>query len=179
MSTNNSNSTESFVPIKAIVNNMIELDSGFKVAGVKVYPRNIFIMEENAQYGVIEGLKDFYNTLDFEFWLVIADRQVDISVYIAELQMMYNNSTSPVIRKLINQDLDKADDFNSNVSDVEFYFLFKDKNVDMIQKRIRLMINGLANAGLSSSQATNEDLRIVLDNFLNGGQKTEFGTVLS
>lgn len=178
MSTNNSN-TESFVPIKAIVNNMIELDSGFKVAGVKVYPRNIFIMEENEQYGVIEGLKDFYNTLDFEFWLVIADRQVDISVYIAELQMMYNNSTSPVIRKLINQDLDKADEFNSNVSDVEFYFLFKDKNVDAIQKRIRLMINGLANAGLSSSQATNEDLRIVLDNFLNGGQKTEFGTVLS
>lgn len=179
MSTNNSSNTESFVPIKAIVNNMIELDSGFKVAGVKVYPRNIFIMEENEQYGVIEGLKDFYNTLDFEFWLIIADRQVDISVYIAELQMMYNNSTSPVIRKLINQDLDKAEDFNNNVSDVEFYFLFKDKNVDAIQKKIRLMINGLANAGLSSSQATNEDLRIVLDNFLNGGQKTEFGTVLS
>lgn len=179
MSTNNSSNTESFVPIKAIVNNMIELDSGFKVAGVKVFPKNIFIMEENEQYGVIEGLKDFYNTLDFEFWLIIADRQVDISVYIAELQMMYNNSTSPVIRKLINQDLDKAEDFNNNVSDVEFYFLFKDKNVDAIQKKIRLMINGLANAGLSSSQATNEDLRIVLDNFLNGGQKTEFGTVLS
>lgn len=179
MSTNNSSNTESFVPIKAIVNNMIELDSGFKVAGVKVFPKNIFIMEENEQYGVIEGLKDFYNTLDFEFWLIIADRQVDISVYIAELQMMYNNSTSPVIRKLINQDLDKAEDFNNNVSDVEFYFLFKDKNVDAIQKKIRLMINGLANAGLSSSQATNDDLRIVLDNFLNGGQKTEFGTVLS
>ena len=140
---------------------------------------NIFIMEENEQFGVIDGLKDFYNTLDFEFWLVIADRPVDISVYIAELQMMYNSAQNPVIRKLINQDLSKAEDFNDNVSDVEFYFLFKDKNVDMIQKKIRLMINGLANAGLASSQANNDDLRSILDNFLNGGEKTEFGTVLA
>ena len=176
---NSSSSTESFVPIKAIVNNMIELDSGFKVAGVKVAPKNIFIMEENDQFGVIDGLKDFYNTLDFEFWLVVADRPVDISVYIAELQMQYNQSTNPVIRKLINQDLAKAEEFNDNVSDIEFYFLFKDKNVEMIQKKIRRMINGLASAGLSSNQATNEDLRSILENFLNGGQKTEFGTVLA
>lgn len=179
MSTKTSGTTESFVPVKAIINNMIELDSGFKVAGVKVAPKNIFIMEENEQFNVIDSLKDFYNTLDFEFWLVIADRPVDISVYIAELQMMYNQAQNPVIRKLINQDLSKAEDFNDDVSDVEFYFLFKDKNVEMIQKKIRLMINGLANAGLSSSQANNDDLRSILDNFLNGGDKTEFGTVLA
>lgn len=177
--TNNTINTESFVPVKAIVNNMIELDSGFKVAGVKVAPKNIFIMEENDQFNVIDSLKDFYNTLDFEFWLVVADRPVDISVYIAELQMKYNQTTSPIIRKLINQDLSKAEEFNDTVSDIEFYFLFKDKNIETIQKRIRVMINGLANAGLASNQASNEDLRSLLDNFLNGGKKTEFGTVLA
>lgn len=179
MSTKTSGTTESFVPVKAIINNMIELDSGFKVAGVKVAPKNIFILDEGDQFNVIDGLKDFYNTLDFEFWLIIADRPVDISVYIAELQMMYNQAQSPVIRKLINQDLSKAEEFNDNVSDIEFYILFKDKNVEMIQKKIRLIINGLANAGLSSNQANNEDLRSILDNFLNAGQKTEFGTVLA
>ena len=55
----------------------------------------------------------------------------------------------------------------------------EEKNVEIIQKKIRLMINGLANAGLASSQANNDDLRSILDNFLNGGQKTEFGTVLA
>lgn len=180
MSTKTSGTTESFVPVKAIINNMIELDSGFKVAGVKVAPKNIFILDEGDQFNVIDGLKDFYNTLDFEFWLIIADRPVDISVYIAELQMMYNQAQNPVIRKLINQDLSKAEEFNDNVSDIEFYILFKDKNVEMIQKKIRLIINGLAtNAGLSSNQANNEDLRSILDNFLNAGQKTEFGTVLA
>ncbi len=179
MSLKTSGTTEGFVPVRAIMNNMIELDNGMKVAGVKVAPKNIFIMEENDQFGVIDGLKDFYNTLDFEFWLVIADRPVDISVYIAELQMMYNQAQNPIIRKIINQDLSKAEDFNDDVSDIEFYFLFKEKNVEIVQKKIRLMINGLANAGLASSQANNEDLRSILDNFLNGGQKTEFGTVLA
>lgn len=179
MSSKTSGTTESFVPVKAIINNMIELDNGEKVVGIKVYPKNIFIMDENDQFSVIDRLKDFYNTLDFEYWLVIADRPVDISVYIAQLQMQYNNAKDPVIRKLINEDLRKANDFNDEVTDVEFYFLFKEKNVEMIQKKIRLMINGLANAGLVSSQATNDDLRSILDNFLNGGQTTEFGTVMA
>ena len=46
MSTSNKVGTESFVPVKAIENNMIVLDNGYKIAGVKVYPKNIFIMEE-------------------------------------------------------------------------------------------------------------------------------------
>lgn len=179
MNSKTSGTTESFVPVKAIINNLIELDNGEKVAGIKVAPKNIFIMDENDQFAVIDRLKDFYNTLDFEYWLVIADRPVDISVYIAQLQMQYNNAKDPVIRKLINEDLRKANDFNEDVSDVEFYFLFRDKNMDMIQKKIRLMINGLASAGLASSQANNDDLRSILDNFLNGGQTTEFGTVMA
>ena len=175
--TKNSGTTESFVPVKAIINNMIELDTGEKVAGVKVAPKNIFIMEENDQFLVIDRLKDFYNTLDFEFWLVIADRHVDISVYIAQLQMAYNNAKDPIIRKLINEDLKKANDFTDEVSDVEFYFFFKERNMEIIQKKLRLMIHGLASAGLASSQATNDDLRSILDNFLNGGEKYTFGTV--
>jgi len=136
-------------------------------------------MEENDQFNVIDRLKDFYNTLDFEYWLVIADRPVDISVYIAQLQMQYNNAKDPVIRKLINEDLNKASEFNDTVSDIEFYFLFKERNIEMIQKKIRLMINGLASAGLVSSQATNDDLRSILDNFLNSGTTYQFGTVMA
>lgn len=179
MSSKTSGTTEIFVPVKTIINNMIELDSGYKVAGVKISPKNIFIMDENEQFNTIDRLKDFYNTLDFEFWLVIADRPVDISVYIAQLQMQYNEAKDPVIRKLINEDLNKANEFNDNVTDVEFYFLFKEKNIEIIQKKIRLIINGLANAGLTSSQATNDDLRSILDNFLNGGKSYKFGTVMA
>ena len=50
--------------------------------------------------------------------------------------------------------------------------------LSFIAKRIRNLINMFASAGLNTHQATNDDLRIILDNFLNGGQTTTFGTVI-
>lgn len=67
---------------------------------------------------------------------------------------------------------------NNSIVDTEYYVLFKDKNPDNLQKRIRLLINGLASCGLNASQVSNDDLRLILDNFLNGGKTTEFGTVM-
>ena len=161
--------TEAWVPVKGIENGMIVLDDKSRVTGVKIKPRNIFILDPGTQDNVIIALKNFYNTVDFEFWLVSADRPVDISGYLARLQLLYNQAPNPAIRKLINQDITKA----------KYFILFKEKNNELIQKRIRTIITGLANCGLDSAQTSNEDLRVLLDNFLNGGVKTEFGTVVS
>lgn len=158
---------------------MIYTYGGYKVTGVKITPRNIFILDGNAQDNVLISLKNFYNMIDFEFWLVVADRPVDLSVYMSQLQLQLNDTQTPAIRKLILQDLDKGQSFiNNNIVDTEYYFLFKEKNDDIIQKKIRLLINGLATCGLNASQASNDDLRIILDNFLNGGNTTDFGTVM-
>ena len=172
--------TEDWIPVKAIENGMIILDNKQRVCGVKIRPRNIFILDQGTQDSVIIGLKNFYNTIDFEFWLISADRPVDISGYLARLQLLYSQTPSPVIRKLISQDIMKANTFmDNNVTDTEYYILFKEKNLDMIQKRLRTLISGLANCGLDSAQVSNDDLRTILDNFLNGGMKTDFGTVVS
>lgn len=172
--------TEDWVPVKAIENGMIILNNKYRVCGVKIKPRNIFILDGVTQDNTIIALKNFYNTIDFDFWLISADRPVDISGYLARLQLLYNQTSSPAIRKLINQDILKANDFiENNVTDTEYYILFKEKNLDMIQKRLRTIITGLANCGLDSSQTSNEDLRVILDNFLNGGMKTDFGTTLA
>lgn len=172
--------TEDWIPVKAIENGMIILDNKQRVCGVKIRPRNIFILDQGTQDSVIIALKNFYNTIDFEFWLISADRPVDISGYLARLQLLYSQTPSPVIRKLISQDIMKANTFmDNNVTDTEYYILFKEKNLDMIQKRLRTLISGLANCGLDSAQVSNDDLRTILDNFLNGGMKTDFGTVVS
>ncbi|MFA7689334.1 MAG: hypothetical protein WCX96_04545, partial [Bacilli bacterium] len=122
---------------------------------------------------------NFYNTIDYEFWIICADRPVDMSVYLSQLQLLYNSTQSPVVRKLVTEDIQKGNSFMQNkVVDTEFYLLFKEKDIDLIQKRIRGLINGLINCGLNSSQVTNDDLRVILDNFLNGGVTTEFGTVM-
>lgn len=172
--------TEDWINIQSISNGMIVLPNQDKVSGVKITPRNIFILDEDAQANVLIALKNFYNTIDYEFWLVVADRPVDISVYLSQLQLQYQNQTNPQIRKLINQDIQKGNYFmNNNVVDTEYFLLFKHRDQDLLQKRIRSLINQFANAGMTAYQITNDDARIILDNFLNGGQTTGFGTVMS
>lgn len=171
--------TNDDIPVKEIKNGMILLDNGLKVTGVKIMPRNIFILDQGTQNSIIANLRTVYNTIDYEFWTIVADRPVDINLYLSQLELLYNNVASPAKRKLILEDINKGNMFmNSNVVDTEYFLLFKEKNDDVITKRIRTLINTLAGAGLTAYQTTNDDLRMVLDNFLNGGQTTNFGTVL-
>ena len=172
----NSKYTEDWIPIRNISNGMIVLDNKKKVTGVKIRPRIIFILEQGTQDNVLIALKNFYNMIDFEFWLISADRPVDLNNYLARLQLLYNQTPNPAVRKLINQDIDKANDFmNNNITDTEYYILFKEKRLEIVQKKLHNLISGLANAGLQSVQTSNNDLRVVLDNFLNGEKQLILG----
>ena len=80
--------SEDWLPIKQILNGMIQLENGEYVTGVKVHPRNIFISDQGLQNAIVGNLRNFYNSINFEFWLIIADRPVDISVYLSQLQIL-------------------------------------------------------------------------------------------
>ena len=171
--------TENWLPLKAIKNGIMYNNKNEMITGVKIQPRNIFILEQSQMDSALIGLMNFYNTIDYEFWLVVADRPVDIAVYQAELQVLYNKTPDQRIRKLIAQDMAKGDYFiNNDVVDTEYFILFKEKNGELLQKKLRNIINSLASAGLVASQTTNDDLRMIIDNFLNGGRKFESGTVM-
>ena len=120
----NSKYSEDWVPIKNILNGMIHLESGEFVTGVKVTPKNIFILDQDSQNNIIFNLRTFYNVIDYEFWLIIADRPVDINIFLSQLQVLYNDTQSPLVRKLIMQDINKANSFMStqlNVVDTEYF----------------------------------------------------------
>lgn len=171
--------TEDWVNVKGIKDGVILLPNRDMVTGVKIYPRNIFILDPIQQESVLNAMRNFYNLMNFEFWLIVADRPVDISVYQSQLQIMLQNATNPAQIKIIAQDIEKANMFiNNQVVDTEYYILFKEKKQGEIERKIRLIINGLAGCGLNSSQTSNDDLRTILDNFLNGGVRTDFGTVV-
>ena len=180
MASRKSNYTVDQIPVKNITNGTIILDNNLKVTGIKIMPKNIFILDHDMQYAIISNLKNVYNVIEYEFWIIAADRPVDINLYLSQLQLQYNQIQDNVKRKLIVEDINKANMFmNNNVVDTEYYLLFKEKDNEVIQKRIRTLINSFAQAGLSTTQVTNDDLRIILDNFLNGGKSTTFGTVVS
>lgn len=171
--------TENWVKIRSIRNGIITLPNKMLVTGVKIEPKNIFILEQIQQDSIINSLKNCYNTMNFEFWLVVADRPVDISVYISQLTLMLNEQLTPAIRKMVQQDLEKANMFiNNQVVDTEYYILFKDENQERLMNKLNIVINGFASCGLVCSQTSDDDLRIILDNFLNGGVRSNFGTVV-
>ena len=173
---------EDWLPIRGINNGMITLDNGYLVTGVKIEPKNIFILDQDVQNSVIFSLRTFYNTIDYEFWLISAGRPVDINVYLANLQVQYNNTNNQHVRKLLMQDISKANMFMStqlNAVDTEYFILFKEKKPEIIQKRLQNLISGLANCTLNSKQVSNDDLRMLLDNFFSGAESSRFGAVTS
>lgn len=186
---NNSKYTEDWLPIVDIKNGLIEVEGSLLtgkqyVTGVRIEPKNIFISDADVQNQAIYGLRNFYNTLDYEFWLVCCDRPVDIGIYKSQLELMYNDAPNQAIRKLIMQDIQKCDMFigpEINAVDTEYYILFKEKTKDteLIQKRIHNLIANLAQAGLNSRQLTDDDARVLLDSFFNDCKKIEYGTVMT
>lgn len=189
--TNNSGftSTEDWLPIVDIKNGMIEVKgtalTGHQyVTGIRIEPKNIFIADEQVQNNTLVGLRDFYNTIDYEFWLICCDRPVDINLYRSELEIMYTQEENPNIRKLINEDIMKCDDFVGpaiNAVDTEYYILFKEpvKNYDLLVKKLHSLISNLAAAGLNSRQVTDDDCRVILDSFFNDSLKFEYGSVMT
>ena len=106
------------------------------------------------------------------------------NVFKSELEIMYNEAQDTQIRKLIQQDIRKCEQFSGptyNSVDTEFYILIKGptKNIEQLQKRVANMISGLAQAQLNCRQISDDDARVILDSFFNDGVKTEFGTVMS
>lgn len=171
--------TENWVRIRSIKNGIITLPNKEMVTGVKIEPRNIFILDQISQDNILNALKNCYNTFNFEFWLIAADRPVDISIYLSQLELMLNEPLDNARRKIILQDIEKGHMFiNNQVVDTEYYILFKEKNLDMLQQKLRTIINGFASCSLACSQTSDDELRVILDNFLNGGVRTNFNTVV-
>lgn len=56
-------------------------------------------------------------------------------MYLSQLQIAFNSSTDQRIKKMIMEDINKANMFMANgVVDTEFYLLFRDKDNDVLQK---------------------------------------------
>ena len=50
--------TEDFIPVENISNGMILLDNKEKVTGIKIMPKNIFILDQDTQNSIIFNLKN-------------------------------------------------------------------------------------------------------------------------
>ena len=69
MNSKSSALTENWINVKDINNSIIYLDNKEMITGVKIQPKNIFIMDEASQRNTIDQLRIFYNMIDLLFIL--------------------------------------------------------------------------------------------------------------
>ena len=81
---------------------------------------------------------------------------------------------------IMTQGINKEYIFETNEEKTKYLKLInsEEKNLDIIQKRLRTLMLGLSNCGLDSTQTSNADLRSILDSFFNGGKSTDSKVVL-
>ena len=125
--TNSSKYTDSWLPIKQIMNGMIQLESGYYVTGVKVHPKNIFIMDEQARDGIIYNLR---NASSSPMEIFINNEKI------GELKINGDNQKIPIppnlLRKMasntltIKTGMNKSTTANTDYDDVELMNLFVD-----------------------------------------------------
>ena len=101
VSSNNSKFTEDWIPVKAIENGMIILDNKMRVSGVKIRPRNIFILDQGTQEAVIIALKNFYNTIDFDFWLLFIEPHKPAYIFPSAFTLTLSILILPLTAELI------------------------------------------------------------------------------
>ena len=61
--TSKGRTTEAWLPVRDITNGMVVLENNEKLTGVKITPKNIFILDEDSQQNVIRMLNNFYNSI--------------------------------------------------------------------------------------------------------------------
>ena len=58
--------TEDWLNVKAIKNGVILLPNREMVTGVKIMPKNIFILDSLQQESILNAMKNFYNLLTYQ-----------------------------------------------------------------------------------------------------------------
>ena len=58
-------------------------------------------MDQQSQNRIVDQLRTFYNLIETEFWLIVADRPVDINVYLAQLKLLFNSTQKTFLHPLL------------------------------------------------------------------------------
>lgn len=184
--------TQDFLPIEDIKNDLVILKDGSVAMIVQTSAVNFDLLSQNEQLAIIGSFAALLNSLSFSIQIIIRSKRLDISSYLeilkkAEgdqknplLQMMmvkYRNFVSSIIRE--NEVLDKQFYVVISVSSLELGLVKKTEQ--NLQKAITLLIprrdhilRQLSRIGLKSSQLTSEKLIMLFYDIYNESVRLDF-----
>ncbi len=178
------NTTQNFLPIKDIRNDLIVLKDGGVACVVKTSAVNFGLLSENEQLAIISSFAGLLNSLSFPIQIMIRSKRLDISSYLEKLIAAQNAQKNPLLREIMiryrsfiesvireNEVLDKQFYITLSVSylelgvinDIEKHFT---KAMTILNPRRDHIIRQLERIGLRAIQLNNEGLtRLFYDIF--------------
>lgn len=94
-------STQKFIEIEDIFENIILLSSGNAALVIEVTAVNFALLSKDEQEAKIASYVSFLNSLSFPIQIVINSRQLDISSYLNKLKTEEDAQTNPVVKQRI------------------------------------------------------------------------------
>ena len=91
-------STQTYLSIGEIRNNIMVLKNGGVRAVLKTSTINFNLKSEDEQNATIQAYQSFLNSLDFPIQIVIQSRKVDLDLYFQKLEIQEKNIMNPVLK---------------------------------------------------------------------------------
>src|SRR3989344_9290663 len=112
----NPSSTQQYVAISEIRDDVVVLNDGSIRQVIKVKPVSTELRSQKEQDAVIYQFRSFLNALKFPIQIVIQGRRVDLSKYIAKLQTTSTEESNELIKLQIADYIDFIQRLSSEVN---------------------------------------------------------------
>lgn len=133
------------------------------VKGIKIEPKNIFILDVDKQKEFINGFRLALNKIKFQFFISIVKMNnnfnVEESIIINQLKQEKNKRK----QKMFEDDLDKLQSFKNDYKQIEFHIYVRDANLKVLEKKITEIYLEFKNAGFIPTKLKEIDYK----NYIN------------
>lgn len=172
-------STQNWLPVNDVNDRFIYRKDGHIVTAIRIQPVNLHLLSEKEQKNKIASLHEVTNGIDYETQTLVIARPVDLDGYIARLEVMKDEETNFIKKRLLDGYIRQAAQLATGGEALErhFYMLLTqkltkkveyDKN-ELLARTNQLALN-LSGAGLASHICSDQELRDVLFIFTNPQQ---------
>ncbi|PAD71348.1 hypothetical protein [Paenibacillus campinasensis] len=161
-------STQEWIPIKDINNQLIYRKDSYIVAAIRVQPYNISLLSENEKVNKIKQLEEAFSVINYKNQILSIAKPVDLDNYILGLEVKKKNAESALIARLLTGYIQQAAHKATSGEALERHFyilidqqLSKKPQVDeqaLIQTATELA-NNLSRANLISHVCNDFELR--------------------
>ncbi|TVX85625.1 hypothetical protein [Paenibacillus agilis] len=178
-STTKNPSTQEWMPIKDIQNNLLYRKDNHIVAAIRVQPVNLNLLSIKERIRKVKRLEEALSGLNYEYQIISIAKPVDLDSYIMKLEQMRRDTDNVIKKKLLsiysNQAVAKAS--SGEALERHFYILIahqlgKNPKLDeqVILQQATQLAAAMSSAELLSSVCGDSDLRTLQFIFSNPAQ---------